>query len=101
MDVSISTKLNQEFLNPYIRKSASAYAMYPARRGRTGLAPKEAHVLSLSKALVALSAVAFMLAVVTNFVGVFLTTSEGYSRASANLGILAIALVYCFRSDRP
>ena len=55
--------------------------------------------LSLSKALVALSALAFVLAVVTNFVGVFLTTSEGYSRASANLGILAIALVYCFRSD--
>jgi hypothetical protein len=58
-------------------------------------------VLSLSKALVALSALAFVLAVVTNFVGIFLTTSEGYSRASANLAILAIALVYCFRNGRP
>ena len=73
----------------------------PARRPTTGAAAKEAHVLSLSKALVALSALAFVLAVVTNFVGVFLTTSEGYSRASANLAILAIALVYCFRNGRP
>ena len=73
----------------------------PGPLSGTGAAAKEAHVLSLSKALVALSALAFVLAVVTNFVGVFLTTSEGYSRASANLAILAIALVYCFRSDRP
>ena len=43
---------------------------------------------------------AFVLAVVTNFIGVFLTTSEGYSRASANLAILAIALVCCFRNER-
>ena len=71
------------------------------RRPTIGSAAKEAHVLSLSKALVALSALAFVLAVVTNFVGVFLTTSEGYSRASANLAILAIALVYCFRNGRP
>jgi hypothetical protein len=74
--------------------------MYPARRPRTGPAAKEVHVLSLSKALVVLSAVAFVLAVVTNFIGIFLTTSEGYSRASANLAILAIALVCCFRNER-
>lgn len=46
----------------------------------------------VSKALVGLSAVALILAVVTNFTGNFLTTSEGYSRASANLALIAIAL---------
>jgi hypothetical protein len=64
-------------------------------------AAKEARVLNLSKMLVALSALAFVLAVFTNFSGDFLTTAEGYSRASANLAVLAIALVFCFRADRP
>jgi hypothetical protein len=66
----------------------------------TGPAAKEARVLSLSKALVGLSALAFVLAVITNFIGVILTTSEGYSRASANLALLAVALVFCFGKDR-
>src|SRR5688500_10421951 len=74
-------------------------AMYPAH-SQKGPTAKEAHVLSLSKALVGLSALAFVLAVITNFIGVILTTSEGYSRASANLALLAVALVFCFGRDR-
>ena len=58
-------------------------------------------MLTLSKTLLALSALALGLAVLTNFVGVFLTTAEGYSRASTNLALLAIGLVVCFRSERP
>jgi hypothetical protein len=50
----------------------------------------------LTKALTALAALAFVLAVVTNFTGnVFgpwLATAEGFSRASGNLALLAIAL---------
>jgi hypothetical protein len=51
----------------------------------------------LAKGLTALSALAFILAVVTNFTGDLLTTAEGFSRASANLALLAIALVLGFR----
>ena len=61
---------------------------------------KEGLVLSLSKALVALSVLAFALAIVTNFIGAIFTTAEGYSRASINLALLAIALVVCFGRDR-
>lgn len=58
-------------------------------------------MVNLAKPLVMLAAVAFVAAVVTNFTGVFLTTSEGYSRASANLALLAIGLELCFRNGRP
>jgi hypothetical protein len=61
-------------------------------------------VTEVAKALVGLSALAFGLAVVTNYGDVMpfpLTTSEGFSRASANLALLAIALVMCFRNGRP
>lgn len=51
----------------------------------------------LTKALTGLAALAFVLAVVTNFTGAVLTTAEGFSRASANLALLALALVFCFR----
>lgn len=55
------------------------------------------------KALVGLSALAFVLAVVTNY-GVALPvpspSAEGFSRASANLALLAIALVLCVRDVR-
>lgn len=54
-------------------------------------------MVSLAKALVGLAAVALVLAVVTNFMGVFLTTAEGYARASVALALIAIALVVCFR----
>jgi hypothetical protein len=54
---------------------------------------------TVAKALVGLSAVAFVLAVVTNFTGVLLTTSEGYSRAAANLALIAIALALCFGTE--
>jgi hypothetical protein len=57
-------------------------------------------MVNLAKSLVMFAAVAFVAAIVTNFTGVFLTTSEGYSRASANLALLAVALVLCFRNGR-
>jgi hypothetical protein len=52
----------------------------------------------LAKALIAAAAAAFLMAVVTNFTGnteagPLLATAEGYSRASANLALLAIALI--------
>ena len=56
----------------------------------------------VAKVLIGLAAVAFVLAIVTNFYGLLpmaqITTSEGYSRASTNLALLAIALVLCFRN---
>jgi hypothetical protein len=52
---------------------------------------------NLVKALIGLSALAFVLAVVTHFVGqVVGTEPEAYSRASTNLALLAIALVLTF-----
>ena len=52
------------------------------------------------KALIALSALAFVLAVVTHFAGPIVgTQAEAYSRASSNLALLAIALQLTF--DRP
>jgi hypothetical protein len=54
----------------------------------------------LPKALTALAAVAFVLAVVTNFTGDLLATSEGFSRASANLALLAIAVGMGFGAIR-
>ncbi|MGH9257601.1 MAG: hypothetical protein ACRD3C_23830 [Vicinamibacterales bacterium] len=58
-------------------------------------------MLNLSKTLVALSALAFLLAVVTNFIGAIFATAEGYSNASTNLALLAIGLVLCFRTSQP
>ena len=59
----------------------------------------------LVKALTAAAAVAFVLAVVTNFTGnyfgPYLATAEGFSRASANLALLAIALVLGAGGSRP
>jgi hypothetical protein len=57
---------------------------------------------TLVKALIALSALAFVLAVVTSFVGSFMNTApEAYSRASTNLALLAIALVLAgYGADR-
>ena len=55
----------------------------------------------LPKALTALAALAFVLAVVTNFTGDLLATAEGFSRASANLALLAIALVLGAGGSRP
>lgn len=54
----------------------------------------------LPKALTALAAVSFVLAVVTNFTGDLLATSEGFSRASANLALLAIAVGMGFGAVR-
>ena len=55
-------------------------------------------MLSLAKGLTGLAALAFVLAVMTNFTGAILATSEGFSRASANLALLAIAAIL---GDRP
>jgi hypothetical protein len=52
---------------------------------------------TMVKALIALSALAFVLAVVAHFAGpVANTQAEAYSRASTNLALLAIALVLAF-----
>jgi ABC-type amino acid transport system permease subunit len=52
---------------------------------------------NLVKALIGLAALAFVLAVLTHFSGPIMRThAEGYSRASANLALLAIALVLTF-----
>ena len=49
---------------------------------------------TMVKALVGLAALAFVLAVLTHFVGPIVHTNpEAYSRASGNLSLLAIALV--------
>ena len=51
----------------------------------------------LATAMIALAALAFVLAVITNFtgntMGPWLTTAEGFSRASTNLALMAIALI--------
>jgi len=56
----------------------------------------------VAMALVGLAAMAFALAVAANFqeVPYVQVTSEGLSRASANLALLAIAMVMCFRGTR-
>ena len=58
---------------------------------------------ALAKALIGLSALAFALAALTNYVDPLpfpTTTGEGFSRASANLALLAIAIVLSFRDSR-
>ena len=54
---------------------------------------------NLAKALVALSALAFVLAVAASFTSVPILDPEGYSRASANLALLAIALFIGFTEE--
>jgi hypothetical protein len=52
---------------------------------------------TLVKALIGLAALAFLLAVLTHFMGpIVQTQAEAYSRASTNLALLAIALVLAF-----
>ena len=53
------------------------------------------------KALVGLAALAFVLAVVSNLTGFpEISSAEGFSRASTNLTLLAIALRLCFGGGR-
>lgn len=55
---------------------------------------------TVAKALTVLAALAFLLAVVANFTDPIIGTSaEGFSRASTNLALLAIALSLVF--ERP
>ena len=57
-------------------------------------------MISLAKALTALAALAFGLAVLTHFAGPMVGTyAEAYSRACSNLALLAIALIIVF--ERP
>jgi hypothetical protein len=52
---------------------------------------------NLAKALTGLAALAFVLAVVAHFAGSIATlTAQGYSSASADLALIAIALVLSF-----
>ncbi len=52
---------------------------------------------NLVKVLIGLAALAFVLAVLTHFTGPIVTTqAEAFSRASANLALLAIALGLTF-----
>jgi hypothetical protein len=56
----------------------------------------------LAKALTALAAVAFFLAVVFTLMQThYFATPEGLSRASTNLALLAIALMLGFGGSRP
>jgi hypothetical protein len=58
---------------------------------------------TMVKALIGLAALAFVLAVLTHFVGpIMRTQAEAFSRASGNLALLAIALVLTYgATDRP
>jgi hypothetical protein len=52
---------------------------------------------NLAKALTGLAFLAFLIALAAQFGGPILNTpAEGYSRASTNLALLAIAFVVCF-----
>jgi hypothetical protein len=52
---------------------------------------------TLVKPLIGMAALAFVLAVLTHFVGPIVHTNpEAYSRASGNLSLLAIALVLAY-----
>jgi hypothetical protein len=52
---------------------------------------------SFAKALTALAALAFVLAIVTHFTGPMAkTTAEGFSRACSNLALLALAVAVTF-----
>ena len=55
---------------------------------------------NLAKALVALSALAFVLAVVASLTSSpIIVSAEAYSRASTNLALLAIALFIGFKEE--
>jgi hypothetical protein len=56
---------------------------------------------ALIKSLIVLAALAFVLAVLTHFVGAIAgTEAEAFSRACSNLALLAIALTLVFGNDR-
>ena len=60
-------------------------------------------MVNIAKALVGLAAIALVLAVVTNFTAdpwFAFASAEGFSSASTNLSLLAIALVLCFGAGR-
>ena len=52
---------------------------------------------ALGKACVALSILAFVLAVITSFTGPIIVAAEAYSRAAADLSLIAIALFVGFK----
>lgn len=55
---------------------------------------------NVAKALIVLAVIAFILAIASAYTGVIGNiASEGYSRASNNLALLAIALAVCFKKS--
>ena len=56
---------------------------------------------NLAKALVALAALAFILAVVTSLTGPVLVGPEAYSRAANNLALLALCVFLGFKEGSP
>ena len=55
---------------------------------------------NLVKGLIALSCIAFVLAVLESLLGIrFLASAEAYSRACSNLALIAIALAVGFKSE--
>lgn len=58
-------------------------------------------MVNIAKALIGLAALAFVLAVAANNTQfVPFSSAEGYSFASTNLSLLAIALMWCFGTGR-
>ncbi len=54
---------------------------------------------NLSKALVGLAALAFILAIAAALAGPILVPAEAYSRASTNLALLALCLFLGFKEE--
>ena len=60
---------------------------------------KKMIMANFAQAMTGLAALAFVLAVVANLTGIAIgATAEGFSNASTNLALLAIAMVLCFRT---
>ena len=58
-------------------------------------------MVNIAKTIIGLADIAFVLAVVANVIGIaWFSSAEGYSRASTNLSLLAIALALCFGTGR-
>ena len=56
----------------------------------------ERRMQGIAKVLVYLAMLAFVMAVISTFVGSIITTPEAYSRAASNLALIAIALFIGF-----
>lgn len=74
-------------------------------RGMRGNGPifcySEVSMASLGKICVALSVIAFILAVITAFTGPILVGAQAYSRACADLALIALCLFVGFKESSP